>query len=381
MAAPLDFKIRIFLDSGAFSAWKHGTTIDIKQYIAYLKRNQKYLDAYVSLDVIPGTKMKIDRSTEAVEASALQSYRNQQIMKDAGLHPIPVFHQGENFRHLERYLNDREPCIGISPYTRGHRLDIMRWMDECFTLCTDSKGLPICKTHGFGVTSPPLVERYPWYSTDSTSWVMSSGFGFVALPTIKNGFRDYVDAQSVHLSSRADKIHKLASFDHLGPVTQDYIREVLLKSGMSLREIRNTNYAREALNAQYYIGLERQCSKQPFRHRTANLLNTYSPTKRKGALQPLSIFLGTKVNVVIRNVLMNQLKISNRLYSYYETRRFSDEVLALLATTGLPGAPTPRRRAQNKNGLWGESYRIFRAAKLSEKLGDRPWGELERWEK
>ena len=65
---------------------------------------------YVNLDSIPAKK-----TLEAREAAARQSYKNQQVMKEAGLHPIPVFHQGENWLWLEKMLKDGEtPGAGAS---------------------------------------------------------------------------------------------------------------------------------------------------------------------------------------------------------------------------------------------------------------------------
>jgi hypothetical protein len=33
------------------------------------------------------------------------------------------------------------------------------------------------KVHGFGITSPWLVKRYPFYSVDSTSWKAGGRYG------------------------------------------------------------------------------------------------------------------------------------------------------------------------------------------------------------
>ena len=34
-------KVSLFLDSGAFSAWSKNTTIDIEDYISFIKENEK----------------------------------------------------------------------------------------------------------------------------------------------------------------------------------------------------------------------------------------------------------------------------------------------------------------------------------------------------
>ena len=86
----------------------------------------------------------MDWSAEAVEQSAKQSYHNLQVMKDAGLSPIPVFHQGERFDRQQRMLDDAESYIGLSPFSRSHRSDIIAWLDQCFAVL---KSTPDVQTH------------------------------------------------------------------------------------------------------------------------------------------------------------------------------------------------------------------------------------------
>jgi hypothetical protein len=115
----------IFLDSGAFSAWGKGVTIDLDSYIAFVRRHETLLHAYVNLDVIPGQYGEREQKLERIEAAAASSYRNQQRMKDAGLRPIPVFHQDESFHWLKRMLDDGEPCIALSPHLRRNWFNLI----------------------------------------------------------------------------------------------------------------------------------------------------------------------------------------------------------------------------------------------------------------
>jgi hypothetical protein len=65
--------------------------------------------------------------------------------------------------------------------------DVLRgWLDQLFStfLCKD--GWPIVKVHGFGLTTLKLLLRYPWYSVDSTSWVMESRNGRIYIPRKKD---------------------------------------------------------------------------------------------------------------------------------------------------------------------------------------------------
>lgn len=165
-------KVSLFLDSGAFSAWSKGLQIDIDEYIDFIKVNEKYIDVYSVLDSIGDPELTL---------------KNQAIMEKAGLSPIPCFHYGEDIKYLKCYLQ-KYNYIALGGMVPIGSADLSVWLDSIFSeyIC-DSTGLPICKIHGFGMTSLKLVLRYPWYSIDSTSWVATGRFGSVFVPQIKMG--------------------------------------------------------------------------------------------------------------------------------------------------------------------------------------------------
>ena len=66
----------ILLDCGAYSAFTQGTSIDLDQYIAYVKHNQHLVDCYLNLDVISGSDGRRERKVEHIERAAKQSYTN-----------------------------------------------------------------------------------------------------------------------------------------------------------------------------------------------------------------------------------------------------------------------------------------------------------------
>jgi hypothetical protein len=45
--------MNILMDSGAYSAFSRSMTIELSEYIAFIKNNQHLLQHYISLDVIP----------------------------------------------------------------------------------------------------------------------------------------------------------------------------------------------------------------------------------------------------------------------------------------------------------------------------------------
>ena len=86
-----------------------------------MKANKSLIYRCINLDVIPGNFGIREWRPDEIEAAAAASYANQQKMKEAGLNPIPVFHQDENFRWLEKYLADGEDYICLSASQRSGR--------------------------------------------------------------------------------------------------------------------------------------------------------------------------------------------------------------------------------------------------------------------
>ena len=106
---PTSFPVNLLLDSGAFSAWRQGVRPDLDDYIAFILSNREYLGSYVNMDVIPGSWGC------SPEESAQQSWAHLKYMEEHGLHPDPVFHQGEPIYCLERLIDAGYTRIGISP--------------------------------------------------------------------------------------------------------------------------------------------------------------------------------------------------------------------------------------------------------------------------
>ena len=103
----------IILDSGAFSVWTKGISIDINQYIDFCKQHP-LISYYVNLDVIPGIPNKhktVNKKT--TEEAAQKSWENYQRMLE--YFPIekviPVFHQNEDFKWLNKYIEFGTPYI------------------------------------------------------------------------------------------------------------------------------------------------------------------------------------------------------------------------------------------------------------------------------
>ena len=184
----------IIMDSGAFSAWNAGSKIILDDYISYLKDYIDEIDYVVNLDVIPGVPGLKRIPIEEVERSAAKGYDNYNYMLSKGIPEdkiIHVFHQNEDFKWLQRMLDDKMTYIGISPANDRTTKEKIMWLDRCMEYVCDDKGYPTVKFHGFAVTSLRLMLRYPWYSVDSSTWAMRAGRGEVMIPVKKDGKWDF----------------------------------------------------------------------------------------------------------------------------------------------------------------------------------------------
>ena len=154
--------VELFADSGAFSAFTQGASIDIHDYIAWLQRWSHWWTAYANLDVIGNA-----------DATAV----NQQVMEDAGLRPLPVFHTGTPFPVLDAMLDDYDYIAlgGMVPYL-GRKQILIPWLLKAFDMARGRGGY-----HGFGCGSWDLMRIFPWVSVDSSTPGVAYRYGKITL--------------------------------------------------------------------------------------------------------------------------------------------------------------------------------------------------------
>lgn len=290
-------KHTFMLDSGAYSALKQGKQIALSDYVSWLRENPEY-DHCVNLDIIPGAPNSPPSIVE-VEESAKASYRNLQAMKDAGLHPIPVFHAGESVRWLERLIRDVEQYIGLSSDQRRSSIERELWLDRIKEVIANE---PI-KTHGFGLGVAEVLHAFPFTTADSTTWTFSAANGSILVPPLnEDGEPDYT------VSPIRLRVMKLK---HQGPRTRRIIaRYVEEHCGLNLEVLEEVQesglvghqYWRVMQGARYYLGLEQSVRRQ------------------NSAFQ--FIFATWPKNSIQAKVL-DQLGVRNRLHSYWELRKES----------------------------------------------------------
>lgn len=166
---------QVFLDSGAFSAFTKGIEVDVQAYCRYCLENADIIetvDGISCASVLDGI------------GDPLKTYQNQKLMESYGVKPLPCFHYGEDERYLEWYLANYDYVTigGMVPISTPQ---LIHWLDRIWEryLC-DPSGRPRVRVHGFGLTSLPLMKRYPWFSVDSSTWVMWSANGMLLVPGV-----------------------------------------------------------------------------------------------------------------------------------------------------------------------------------------------------
>lgn len=197
-------KIRLFkdflLDSGAYTFMQSS-----KNHPNW----NGYLDRYISFvnrhDIKNFFELDIDLITGYDKVKDLR----KQLELGTGKQCMPVFHKNRGVKEWER-MCEEYPYVAIGTiYEYNHRPDILlallKIADKYKT-----------KVHGLGFTRLDLLDKVPFYSVDSTSWLCGTRFGYIyrfngkipeqvkrpegkklthASKTIKHSFQEWVKFQ------------------------------------------------------------------------------------------------------------------------------------------------------------------------------------------
>jgi hypothetical protein len=228
---------KVFIDSGAFSAKSLGIDIDINAYCDYIKRN---------LDIIRVEDGAVMASVLDGIGDPYKTLQNQLYMEAQGAKPLPCFHFGEDERYLEWYI-ERYPYITIGGMVRTKAEDVMQWLDRIWNrYLVDGAGHPKLKVHAFGVTTISLMERYPWHSVDSSSWIQATAFGSIYTP-------EYGPVcVSEKSPSRQDMGRHFSTFSEVEKVR---LNQLLESKGFSYQRLSQVYQSRAGYNAQGYVDL------------------------------------------------------------------------------------------------------------------------------
>jgi hypothetical protein len=252
-------KLRIMVDSGAYSAWRLGRPIELTNYITFLKRHGHQFDCYLTLDLIPGVYGQRERRPDQVEQAARQSYDNHTKMRQAGLTPIPVVHPNERIEWLQTYLDDGELMIALS--VKGTYDAMVPWLDKCFAVL---KHYPQVKVHGLSATAISTMSRYPFHSVDSATWVKQSRVGQVPIPRFSNGEPDYTlppMLASVTNPTIGRSNHEVNKRDYERELIHEYLNNHV---GVTLQQARDDYHVRWRVWFKYFQGVQSTTNTESF---------------------------------------------------------------------------------------------------------------------
>lgn len=226
-----------YMETQAFKDYLEG-------YIKFLHEYGHEYEFYVTLDIIGNP----EKSWEVTE-----------YMESCGLHPIPVYHFGEDIKWMERMV-EKYDYVGIG----GLGQDITKekflpFGDKAFNVVQNEDGTPKVKTHGFAMASPELILRYPWHTCDASTWTALSRNGtiYIPKPIIRNqkvtGFNYLKIPMSLPTSTR-----RTSHVNHMVRKTP-FIKEVLEKyfsdNGFTIEDTAEYN-TRDILNIRYFQRLQ-----------------------------------------------------------------------------------------------------------------------------
>lgn len=217
---------KVFLDSGAFSSFSLGVEVNIDEYAEFIKEHQDIIEMASVLDAIGDPE---------------GTFHNQKRLEQLGVEVLPCFHFGEPLDLCKYYIDNYDYItIGGMVPIPNNRLE--PWLDEIWSkVLTDKDGYSRIKIHGFGLTSRYLMERYPWYSVDSSSWVQGAAHGNIYLPEYPS---------SISISDRSPTRKSFGQhFTTMPPQAQERIIERLAYYGLELAEVSEVHMGRWALNA------------------------------------------------------------------------------------------------------------------------------------
>jgi hypothetical protein len=227
---------KIFMDSGAFSMFTLGVKLNLAQYAKFLAQRADYVEVASNVDAIGAGKER-------------ESYANQKLLESFKL-PVPVqpvHHARDGDEWLVKYLDEGYDYIflgGMVPETTGYLID---WLDHIWDkYLALPDGTARVKVHGFGLTTFELMDRYPWFSVDSTSWVQISMFGNILMDV--GGTPKAITFSSKSPNTKTED----KSFWSLDAATQEHLRGVLAAEGFTPEELAINYGMRDKWNIRFF---------------------------------------------------------------------------------------------------------------------------------
>lgn len=182
-------KLRLIMDSGAFTAWKSGNPIHLDDYCRFLDQLPLKPWRYFALDVIGDPHGTI---------------KNYQTMLSRGYKPIPIFTRGEHPSVLEDYYKTSD-VVGIgglvgTPKNKGFVKGLSKFIDGR-------------KVHLLGFTNKSFLKVLRPYSCDSSSVQSAARYGQVEIFDVSLGTWVKFNKADFSTKPRKEILDLIGSYD------------------------------------------------------------------------------------------------------------------------------------------------------------------------
>ena len=254
---------KVFIDSGAFTAWTKGVTLNVDEYIDWLNTYDNYLYLFGQVDTIPGD-INLGATEQEVNEAAQKTWENYLYMRNRVLSPdklLYTFHVGEPFEYLKHALEWEDENGSKIKYMAfggmvGKPAPVRNlFLEKCYDIIKCSSN-PNIKCHAFGMTDLNLLNSYPITSADSTSWLVFSNYGAI---TSKYGV---INLSKKEKNSK-NSVFRLPeqSFKELNKEIQEF--------GFTLEELEEDYLKRRLYNIRFF---KKECEKINVKYRKKNKL-------------------------------------------------------------------------------------------------------------
>ncbi len=300
---PAKTRIRVMIDSGAFSAYNLGKSIDLDAYCTWLHENMGWIDSYINLD-------KLDPHN--LEDGARQGWENYRHMRRRGLRPIPVLHAGENVDWLHRYLDDGADYVALAAVAFIPKKHTDAWYAAVWDHLVTADGSPAVKVHALGEGRVESMIAFPWKSVDTASWFFAS----MVSGTFKTD-----QGQTLNMRADGQNTDSSTHVKSLDPESRALFETAMAAAGIKKAVFdswtpRAAYVIRSYLMALYFKKLEGRVNLKQVRKHIPHGL--FQPAPRGFSVDPhpfcLHLVLGTNPSALLE---LGAARVTSTLMSYY----------------------------------------------------------------
>lgn len=145
-------RLRLIADSGAFSAFTQGATVDLAEYAEWAKQWRSHLFWIAALDVLGDPQATWNNWHTLLNRHALPT--------------VPTLHIGGDVSWLDRYAAEGVDFVGLGGMVGIPADQQLRWLVHVLRYARDRH--PGMRFHAWGMTKFDTLAKLPVFSADSS---------------------------------------------------------------------------------------------------------------------------------------------------------------------------------------------------------------------